>query len=226
MIRKRRKDRDDAAGVEDVSDDAVTADDAGTDRDVVKDDESPGLSPRPNGPWDAAEVDESDDRIDFGGLRLKGVDGLQVQAQVDEKTGAVSVITLVLGDGSLQVQAFAAPRATGIWDDARRQIMSSITGQGGLVEEAAGDYGTEVRAKVPGQGGLQPIRFVGVDGPRWFLRGLFIGAAAVPGANASLEQVFRDLVVVRGGDAMVPGEAIALTLPQASSSPSDVPQAT
>ncbi len=226
MIRKRRKDRDDAAGVEDVSDDAVTADDAGTDRDRVKDDVPPGLSPRPNGPWDAAEVDESDDRIDFGGLRLKGVDGLQVQAQVDEKTGAVSVITLVLGDGSLQVQAFAAPRATGIWDDARRQIMSSITGQGGLVEEAAGDYGTEVRAKVPGQGGLQPIRFVGVDGPRWFLRGLFIGAAAVPGANASLEQVFRDLVVVRGGDAMVPGEAIALTLPQASSSPSDVPQAT
>ncbi len=225
MIRKRRKDSDDAAA-ESVSDEAASADDDVTDRDVAKDDEPAGLSPRPNGPWDAAEVEETDDRIDFGGLRLKGVDGLQVQAQVDEKTGAVSVITLALGDGSLQVQAFAAPRATGIWDDARRQIMSSITGQGGLVEEAAGDYGTEVRARVPGQGGLQPIRFVGVDGPRWFLRGLFIGAAAVPGGNADLEQVFRDLVVVRGADAMVPGEAIALTLPQAAAGPSDAPQAT
>ncbi|MEK9664858.1 MAG: DUF3710 domain-containing protein, partial [Candidatus Nanopelagicales bacterium] len=124
MIRKRRKDSDDAA--------AEAVSDAVADGDVANDDEPSGLSPRPNGPWDATEVEETDDRIDFGGLRLKGVDGLQVQAQVDEKTGAVSVITLALGDGSLQVQAFAAPRATGIWDDARRQIMSSITGQGGL----------------------------------------------------------------------------------------------
>lgn len=208
MIRKRRKDQDQQVEVEDV----VAADT--TDAEPTDADQPAPLPARPNGPWDVAEVDEGDDRIDFGGLRLKGVDGLQVQAQVDEKSGAVSVITLVLGDGSLQVQAFAAPRANGIWGDARRQIMTSITGQGGLVEEAAGDYGTELRARVPGQGGLQPIRFVGVDGPRWFLRGLFIGSAAAPGGHPGLEQVFRDLVVVRGDDAMVPGEAIALSLPQ------------
>ncbi len=219
MIRKRRKDSDNDVAVEAVSDDSVASDDN------ASEEEPAGLSPRPDGPWDAAEVGEEDDRIDFGGLRLKGVDGLQVQAQVDEKTGAVSVITLVLGDGSLQIQAFAAPRATGIWEDARRQIMSSITGQGGLVEEAAGDYGTELRARVPGQGGLQPIRFVGVDGPRWFLRGLFIGAAAAPGGNPALEQVFRDLVVVRGGDAMVPGEALALTLPQTAPGATEAPPA-
>lgn len=193
----------------DIEDSAATGGEVSND-----DDDAEGLSARPEGPWDLSEIDESVERIDFGGLRLKGVDGLQVQAQVDERTGAVGVITLVLGDGSLQVQAFAAPKATGIWSDVRRQLMSSITSQGGLVEEAPGDYGTELRARVPGQGGLQPVRFVGVDGPRWFLRGLFIGSGAVPGGNAALEQVFRDLVVVRGEEAMVPGEVIALTLPQ------------
>jgi|DEB0MinimDraft_3_1074331.scaffolds.fasta_scaffold00165_16 hypothetical protein len=219
MIRKRRKDVDTDAVVE--TDDVVESQEAAVEVDESTTEELPGLSPRPQGPWDAMEVDGEDDRIDFGGLRLKGVDGLQVQAQVDDKTGAVSVITLVIGDGSLQVQAFAAPRATGIWSDARRQIMSSITGQGGLVEEAPGPYGTELRARVPGQGGLQPIRFVGVDGPRWFLRGLFIGSAAAPDGHAALEQVFRDLVVVRGDDAMVPGEAIALSLPQAAPAVTD-----
>lgn len=211
MIRKRRKDHDEDVTTDIVEDVVVesNAESAQTDDDAPE-----ALPERPQGPWDAAEVDAEDDRIDFGGLRLKGVDGLQVQAQVDEKTGAVGVITLVLGDGSLQVQVFAAPRATGIWSDARRQIMSSITGQGGLVEEAAGDYGTELRARVPGQNGLQPVRFVGVDGPRWFLRGLFIGSASTPGGNAALERVFRDLVVVRGDGAMVPGEVITLTLPQ------------
>lgn len=209
MIRKRRSnDGNDSSAAEgaDESVEEVT---------VTSDEPDGGLTPRPNGPWDSTEVAEPDERIDFGGVRIRGVDGLQVQAQVDERTGAVGVITLVLGDGSLQIQAFAAPRASGIWSDVRRQLMSSITGQGGLVEEAAGDYGTELRARVPGQGGLQPVRFVGVDGPRWFLRGLFIGSAAASGGHPDLESVFRDIVVVRGGEAMVPGEVIALTLPQA-----------
>ena len=43
------------------------------------------------GPWDVTDVDGPDGRLDFGAIWLRGVDGLQVQAQVDESTGAVSV---------------------------------------------------------------------------------------------------------------------------------------
>ena len=195
---KRRRDREDAEA----------------EAEAVAEAEELGLSPRPGGPWDALEVTADDGRLDMGGLRIRASEGLQMQVQMDEQTGAVSLVTLSAADGAVQVQAFAAPRSSGIWSDVRAQLASSITSSGGLVEEAGGEFGTELRAKVPGQGGqLQSARFVGVDGPRWFLRGLFLGSAASAGGNPTLEAVFRDIVVVRGDDAMAPGDALALRLP-------------
>lgn len=202
MIRRRNREANDVVAADeiDVVDDAVV--------DVA------GLSPRPQGPWDGSEVEVGDGRLDMGALRIRGSDGLQMQVQMDEKTGVVSMVTLSADGGAVQVQAFAAPRSSGIWADVRAQLISSINSSGGLVEEAAGEFGPELRAKVPGQGGqLQAARFVGIDGPRWFLRGLFLGSAAEPGANATLERVFRDVVVVRGDEAMAPGDALALRLP-------------
>ncbi|WDV34300.1 DUF3710 domain-containing protein [Streptomyces sp. AD16] len=61
-----------------------------------------------------------------------------------------------------------------------------------------------MRAQVPvqlpdGKSGYQVVRFVGVDGPRWFLRGVISGQGAVqPQAAGLLEQIFQDTVVVRG----------------------------
>lgn len=201
MIRRRNRDAHDA-DVPDASDaDAVVAD-------------APGLSPRPQGPWDGGEVEDGDGRLDMGALRIRGSDGLQMQVQMDEKTGVVSMVTLSAEGGAVQVQAFAAPRSSGIWSDVRAQLISSINSSGGLVEESVGEFGPELQAKVPGPGGqLQAARFVGVDGPRWFLRGLFLGSAAEAGSNATLEAVFRDVVVVRGDGAMAPGEALPLRLP-------------
>ena len=71
----------------------------------------------------------------------------------------------------------------------------------------------------PADGGsqLQPARFVGIDGPRWFLRAVFLGAAAQPGAAAdALETMVRGIVVVRGHEAMPVGSPIVLRLPQAT----------
>jgi hypothetical protein len=71
----------------------------------------------------------------------------------------------------------------------------------------------------PGQepaepGGMRLVRFVGVDGPRWFVRGLFSGPAADGGDQADLlEEVFRDVVVVRGEHPVPPREILELRLP-------------
>ena len=177
--------------------------------------EGPAAPDRSHGPWDGAEVEDDDARMDLGGIRIRGVEGLQMQVQMDERTGAVSLVTLSAADGAVQIQAFAAPRSQGIWDEVRGQLKSSISSSGGLVEEIDGEFGPALQAKVPGQGGaLQAARFVGVDGPRWFLRGLFLGSAAEPGNNTVLEGVFRDIVVVRGSDAMAPGDALPLRLPE------------
>lgn len=195
-------------GVEDDGDGSADEDRAQADEGEA------GLTPRPNGPWDDSEVEDPEPRLDLGGVWIRGFDGLHLQVQMDESTGVVSVVTLTRGDAALQIQAFAAPRSAGIWPDVRAQLVGSITSSGGLVEEAPGEFGVELRARVPGQGGaLQPARFVGVDGPRWFLRGLYLGSAAAPGGAPDLEDAFRDIVVVRGQDAMAPGDLITMTLP-------------
>ncbi len=60
-----------------------------------------------------------------------------------------------------------------------------------------------------------PVRFTGVDGPRWFLRGMFTGPAARDAAAAApLEDVVRSCVVVRGSDPMAPRDPLALHLPE------------
>lgn len=175
--------------------------------------DGPDASRRSHGPWDVTEVSGPDGRLDFGALWLRGVDGLHVQAQMAEETGRVGVITASLGDGGLQLQVFAAPRSGGLWDEVRGKLKASVTAQGGVIEEQPGEHGIELRGKVPGQGSLQPVRFVGVDGPRWFLRGLFLGAAAEPGGVAELDRAFADIVVIRGDEAKPPGEALMMTLP-------------
>ena len=62
--------------------------------------------------------------------------------------------------------------------------------------------------------GLQLVRFVGIDGPRWFLRGMFSGtAAADPAAAVPLEAVLSQVVVVRGEHPMPPRDLLELRLP-------------
>jgi hypothetical protein len=56
---------------------------------------------------------------------------------------------------------------------------------------------------------------VGVDGPRWFLRGVISGDAAVdPQLGAVMEELFRSVVVVRGTAPMPPRDLIPLHMPQ------------
>ena len=69
--------------------------------------------------------------------------------------------------------------------------------------------------RVPdGAAGKRLARFVGVDGPRWFLRGVIGGAATADvDAAAQVEDLFRSIVVVRGGTPMPPRDLIPLRMP-------------
>ena len=165
---------------------------------------------RAHGPWDESEVEwDATERLDLGSLLIAATPGVDVQVQVDDATGAVALITLASPDAAVQVQVFAAPKSGG-----RRQIASSINSANGLVEEADGTFGRELRAQVPGENGLQPARFAGIEGPRWFIRAVFLGSATRPGAAAELlESAVRGLVVVRGNEAMPVGNPLPLQLP-------------
>jgi hypothetical protein len=177
------------------------------------------------GPWDSADApDDGVTRIDLGSLLLPAVPGTELRVDVNAQQKVIGA-TLRYGDSLLQVAVFAAPRAAGIWDDVRADLARSASGQGGHLEEVDGPFGPElagfVRTTPPAQPGQpapapvrRPARFVGVDGPRWFLRGMISGAAAEsPQAAAALEQAFRQIVVVRGSAPMPVREQLPLTLP-------------
>jgi len=176
-------------------------------------------TPSPRGPWDAADVDDEINRLDLGPLQVPVPAGCEIRVEVQEDH-TVTAATLIQGNSALQMHVFAAPRTEGIWVDVRDEIVDSLRGSGGSAEPADGPFGPELKARipaeVPGQGvQLQPARFVGVDGPRWFLRGLFTGPAATDPVQAGvLESAFRDVVVVRGGEAMAPRDLLPLRLPK------------
>ncbi|WP_433168818.1 DUF3710 domain-containing protein [Kribbella sp. CA-247076] len=178
---------------------------------------------RAEGPFDSTEVDaealEAEDRIDLGALVITGQPGMELRLQVDEQSGQVQAILLVLEDSALELRAFAAPKTAGIWSEVRREIAAEASRMGGTATEAEGPFGTELVLVVPvedpdGQIFSQTSRVVGVDGPRWLLRATVLGRAAVePEAAAPMEATLRSTIVVRGTEPMAVRESLPLRLP-------------
>jgi hypothetical protein len=181
---------------------------------------TPSGATRSGGPFDHSEVDSLDDRLDLGALWLTGVSGMELRLEVEEESQNVVGVTAVLDGSAVQLQAFAAPRSEGIWEDIRTEIAASITSQGGTADKTSGPLGAELRVQMPekspdGRTVFSPVRFIGVDGPRWFLRAVLTGPAASDESAAStLLDVVRATVVVRGDEAMAPRELLALKLPE------------
>jgi hypothetical protein len=158
-------------------------------------------------------------------------EGLQLRLEVEEGSKRVVAVGLDYAGSTLQVQPFAAPRSSGLWHEIRQQIADQIDKQGGTTRLTVGPFGPELLAEIPvsgGEGGSTRLaRFVGVDGPRWFLRGVIAGEGAVnQEAAAKIEELFRAVVVVRGSTPMPPRDLIPLHMPQAASVQQDAPTET
>lgn len=180
-----------------------------------------------SGPWDLSELPEDQEevpRIDLGSLQVPAVDGMQLRLE-QAPDGTVTAVVLALGGSALELRAFAAPRTAGIWDELRGDIANELAGNGARYEESHGEHGTELVAHLPMRGpdgtmATGTIRFLGVDGPRWFLRGVLQGPAASSEHSAqALREVLRGIVVVRDGQARPPREILPLHAPGAVTGP-------
>lgn len=233
MFRQRRRAARDEAARASATDpgragaqggfDAGAGPDFGYDQD---DHGRPGQPVRPEGPWDVSEVDNPHTgRFDLGALLVPEVPGMELQVEVVDQR--IISATGVLADSELKLQAFAAPRTEGIWDEVRGEIKGAISKQGGTVDEVDGPLGWELRARVPGRtpdgkSTVQPARFFGVDGPRWFLHATLTGRGArEPQQAGPVEDLLRGVVVVRGDAAMPPRELIPLRLPEDAETAAD-----
>ncbi|MGC9666523.1 DUF3710 domain-containing protein [Planosporangium sp. 12N6] len=179
--------------------------------DEVGSDES---APQPTrGPYDVPDAPAGVERLDLGSLQIPAVAGVEVRLQADPN-GQIQQVVLVAGENALQVGAFAAPRTEGIWDEVREEIRAQLSADGMATEEVDGAYGVELRARVRTPDGVTDLRFVGIDGPRWMVRGVYQGPAAADPAQAGpLAECLEGLVVDRGREAMPAREALPLRLP-------------
>lgn len=215
MFRRRKSESEAASEEADLTPDETV--DAGG--------ESAAASPgeRTTGPWDVAEVSldpEDTSLIDLGGLIVRGRQDIQLQLQVDEGSGQIVAVLMMAEEGAVELRPFAAPRSAGIWDDVRRQIAAETARLGGTATEADGAFGKELHVLVPVQGPegqqlTQPSRVLGIAGPRWLLRATLLGKPAVePEPDGVIESALRDVVVVRGPEAMAPGDPLPPRLPE------------
>lgn len=192
---------------------------------IVFDDKSAPDDRAEEGPLDESEANPVRPYVDLGGVKIVPREGLHLRLEVEEGSKRVVAVGLDFAKSTLQVQPFAAPRSTGLWHEIREQIADQIRKQGGTTEEVDGPFGPEIRAEIPiAQGSEGAVagqnsrlaRFVGVDGPRWFLRGVIAGDATIdPEAAEKIEELFRSVVVVRGTDPMPPRDLIPLHMPKA-----------
>lgn len=173
-----------------------------------------------HGPWDQTEAPEIGKKVDLGSVWLPGIHEMTLRMEIDKKTQVMTGTAVVSAGSALQVQAFAAPKTEGIWDEIRTEILESLKGQGASVDEIGGPFGRELLAQIDatdaeGKKVRRVVRFLGVDGPRWFVRGVITGkAAADPEAAKPIEELFSNITVLRDGSPQAPREVLPMTVPQ------------
>ncbi|RFU42203.1 DUF3710 domain-containing protein [Actinomadura logoneensis] len=241
---RRRRDDEPAKGAENAEE-AVEAAEAEAGEETAASGEAVK-----GGPWDSEDSHPEMQRLDFGALRIPVAPGLGFQVnfeatQVDEEgnplDGRPVAVLVQYEESAMQLQVFAAPKRSGIWEDVRRETAQDITeNAGGQVQEVEGPFGDELLAMVPAalteevlaempdevkeqipqefiEQGWAPqiIRFVGVDGPRWFLQAVVQGAAIEDEEQWQvLEDVLNGVVVVRGDSPMPPRDLLELQIPK------------
>ena len=169
------------------------------------------------GPFDISEIGVLTPYLDFGSIRLAPRQEMQIRADIDDNSKRVMALTVEIQGHRLQMQAFAATKTDGLWAPTMDALEKSVADQGGQIDRQDGLVGPELRGSVPAMVGdnrvSRPTRFLGVDGPRWFLRGVISAASIDEDVYGKLVQVFRSTAVSRGELAMPPGDLLPLKLP-------------
>ena len=169
------------------------------------------------GPWDVNDenVPDYDEYLDMGSYYLPFLQGIELRVKANRATQQVLGTTITYGSSSVEIEAFAAPKTLGLWDDVRADLIDANR----AAKETEGVFGTELELPVVVKGGRKvTTRIVGIDGPRWMLRGIFSGKAATdPDSDETkaLNKFFADIVVERGEEPLAPRDLIPMHPPVA-----------
>ncbi|MFI9006180.1 DUF3710 domain-containing protein [Actinosynnema sp. NPDC053489] len=166
-----------------------------------------------DGPFDSTRApDDGLNRLDLGSIRLPVPDGAQLQVEMDP-AGAVRAVHLLTTVGQLTVSAFAAPKSDRLWPEVSGEMIAQFKNDGFRILRENGEWGEEIAAR----NNEVHLRVVGVDGPRWMLRGIAAAPTEEQSARATdaLYELLRYTVVVRGEQAMPVRTPLPIELPEA-----------
>lgn len=183
-------------------------------QDLLDDDEELAEQLAENdGPFDVHDAPEDEvPRIDLGSVRVPVPDGSQVQVEMDQSDGGVRAVHVVTEQGQVTVSGYAAPKSGGLWDEVVAELTEQLRRDGANVTTGTGEWGVELSAVV----GEVALRFVGVDGPRWMVRGVIAGPQSqASAAPAVLRDIVRETIVDRGESPMPVRTPLPITLPEA-----------
>lgn len=171
------------------------------------------------GPWDISDAPADLDLsnlYDFGAVKVAGVPGATVKIVADEESQVFCGVIQMRDNTFLRCDLFAAPKSSGIWESDRENLCANFSQIPNCqIQESEGNWGKQILVFIPNpenpdEGSV--MRFLGVDGPRWFMRVTLGGLGAI---NAQAAQPFLQALanyVVDRGDRPAPaGEGIALT---------------
>lgn len=165
------------------------------------------------GPYDAEDAPEDDvPRMDLGSVQVPVPEGGQVQVEMDQESGNVRAVHVVTEHGQVTISAYAAPKSAELWPEVCDELAEQLRSDGGTVRKLTGDWGRELSVRL----GDVALHFVGVDGPRWMLRGVIAGPQQVSaGAPDQLRALVRETIVVRGPAPMPVRNPLPIALPPA-----------
>lgn len=212
MFGRKKKTHDEPA--EAVDD--VVADDPSLDADGAA--EPDGTADPESGPWSLDDLDGERDahlkgRLDLGSILLALPPGGQLQVEMNP-AGAAQAVHIVTPHGRITVAAFAAPKSPGQWREVAGELSDTLRRDNASVSVESGPWGREV----VGSTANADLRFIGVDGYRWMIRGVATGPAGAVAQGSALVQQARAVVagtiVDRGTDPHPVRTPLPITLPK------------
>ncbi len=184
----------------DHGDEAGTAE--GTAKHTVASEELGTEDEEIDGPFDIEDFDDpavaTEGRHDLGAVLIPENESAELAVEVNQQ-GVPTMAWMVTSNGRYNVTAYAAPKAGSLWREVVTEVAESLRKEAAEVSIEDGPWGREVVGHMTN--GPEPVvmRFIGVDGYRWMVRGAAVGSPETAEAIArDLRNALSDTVVRRG----------------------------
>lgn len=176
-----------------------------------------------DGPGEKAQLEPLADSpgrwLDFESLKIPIVDGIGISVTRDDNQNITNVI-LESDSGNLEVTVFAANPGHSLWEEICSEMRAALFAEGLPTQELDGEAGTELLTRRRDAHGVTPLRFVGIDGPGWMIRGVYMGRAAVDTVQAAgLANCLRKAIVRRSNPSLPERSPLSLTMPPGTEQP-------